>query len=40
MCVCVCLYLFVVCVGSDSNEEGKVTDSASGKQLPCLSSAC
>lgn len=35
-----CLYVFVsVCV-SDSNEEGKVTDSASGKQLPCLSPAC
>ncbi len=38
---CVCVYLFVLgCVGYDSNVEGKVTDSASGKQLPCLSPAC
>ncbi len=41
MCVCICLCWGVGGgVSYDSNEEGKVTDSASCKQLPCLSPAC
>ncbi len=40
MCVFVCVGGWGGGVSYDSNEEGKVTDSASCKQLPCLSPAC